>query len=54
MPIGNCSADAQARALRHLKSAVGLAEAQAEDGRAKLRNIQGMLQTLTNMQAKTG
>ncbi|WP_297736276.1 hypothetical protein [uncultured Maricaulis sp.] len=54
LPIGNCSADAQARALRHLKSAVGLAEAQAEDGRAKLRNIQGMLQTLTNMQAKTG
>lgn len=52
LPIGNCSADAQARALRHLKSAVGLSEAQAEDGRAKLRNIQDMLQSLANMQAK--
>ncbi|OLF71456.1 hypothetical protein AWH62_13000 [Maricaulis sp. W15] len=52
LPIGNCSADAQARALRHLKSAVGLSEAQAEDGRPKLRQIQGMLQELSQRQAK--
>ncbi|MDF1769944.1 hypothetical protein [Maricaulis sp.] len=54
LPIGKCSADAQARALRHLKSAVGLSEAQAADGRPKLRQIQGMLQELTIMQTKTG
>lgn len=54
LPIGDCSADAQARALRHLKSTEGLSEAQADDGRPKLRQIQGMLQELTILQTKTG
>jgi hypothetical protein len=51
LPIGNCSADAQARALRHLKSAVGLSEAQQDEGRGKLKDIQSMQQQLTSLQA---
>jgi hypothetical protein len=43
LPIGECSNDAQARALRHLKSQTGLAEAQTPDAKHKLRGIQSML-----------
>ncbi|SDM38950.1 hypothetical protein [Maricaulis salignorans] len=43
LPTGQCSSDAQARAMRHLKSAEGMSEAQTEDGRAKLKLIQTML-----------
>jgi len=43
LPQGNCSADAQARALRHLKSQSGLNEAQDADTKHKLRAIQSML-----------
>ena len=43
LPEGECSNDAQARALRHLKSPAGLQEAQSADGKPKLRAIQSML-----------
>mgnify|MGYP003635864886 CR=1 FL=1 len=47
LPAGQCSSDAQARAIRHLKSAGGMSEAQTEDGRAKLKLIQTMLVKMT-------
>jgi hypothetical protein len=43
LPIGQCSSDAQARAVRHLKSAVGMSEAKTDEGKAKLVLIQTML-----------
>ncbi len=46
LPLGDCSADAQARALRKIKSETGLREAQAADARDKLRQIQVMLEQL--------
>lgn len=46
LPLGRCSADAQARALRQLKSAAGLGEAQSAEGKPKLKAIQGLLQQL--------
>ena len=52
LPLGRCSQDAQARAVRHLKSAMGLAEAQDDEGRAKLKGIQALLQQLTAAQAQ--
>jgi hypothetical protein len=51
LPIGDCSADAQARALRHLKSKMGLAEAQNDPAaKDKLRLIQRMLGQIQNQQ----
>lgn len=43
LPIGQCASDAQARAVRHLKSAGGMNEAKTDEGRAKLQLIQTML-----------
>jgi len=43
LPVGQCSQDAQARALRHLKSAGGSSEAATDEGKAKLKQIQAML-----------
>lgn len=43
LPEGQCAADAQARALRQLKSQMGLSEAQQPDAKPKLRAIQSML-----------
>lgn len=43
LPEGQCTADAQARALRHLKSQMGLSEARSEEAKPKLRAIQSML-----------
>ncbi|WP_339739269.1 hypothetical protein [uncultured Maricaulis sp.] len=43
LPVGQCSSDAQARAMRHLKSAGGMNEAKTDDGKAKLQLIQNML-----------
>ncbi|WP_339744277.1 hypothetical protein [uncultured Maricaulis sp.] len=43
LPVGQCCSDAQARAVRHLKSAGGMSEAKTDDGKAKLQQIQAML-----------
>lgn len=43
LPVGQCSSDAQARAVRHIKSAGGVSEAKTDDGKAKLQAIQTML-----------
>ncbi|WP_417490379.1 hypothetical protein [Maricaulis sp.] len=43
LPAGQCAQDAQARALRHLKSAAGASEAATAEGKAKLKQIQTML-----------
>jgi hypothetical protein len=43
LPVGECASDAQARALRHLQSQMGLAEAADEEAKPKLRAIQSML-----------
>jgi hypothetical protein len=43
LPVGECTSDAQARALRHLQSQVGLAEAADDEAKPKLRAIQSML-----------
>lgn len=51
LPLGDCSADAQARALRKIKSESGLKEAQAAEARPKLRQIQGMLEDLASRRA---
>ncbi|MDM7985124.1 MAG: hypothetical protein QUV02_11800 [Maricaulis sp.] len=48
LPVGECRNDAQARALRQIKSEMGLKEAQAPDARDKLVNIQTMLQKLAS------
>ena len=48
LPVGECRNDAQARALRQIKSEMGLKEAQAPDARDKLVNIQTMLQQLAS------
>lgn len=48
LPAGQCRSDAQARALRQIKSEMGLKEAQAPDARPKLVNIQTMLQQLAS------
>ena len=52
LPLGRCSTDAQARALRQIKSAAGLSEAQTEDGRPKLKAIHGLLQQLATQTGK--
>ena len=52
LPIGRCSTDAQARALRQIKSAAGVSEAQNEDGRTKLKAIHGLLQQLAAEETK--
>jgi hypothetical protein len=52
LPLGRCSTDAQARALRQIKSAAGLSEAQTEDGRPKLKAIHGLLQQLATQADK--
>ena len=46
LPLGRCSSDAQARALRQIKSAAGASEAASDDGRPKLKAIHGLLQQL--------
>ncbi|MBR9826923.1 MAG: hypothetical protein GYB36_14160 [Alphaproteobacteria bacterium] len=51
LPLGECSGDAQARALRQIKSDMGMKEAQAPDARDKLMQIQVMLQDLTARKA---
>ncbi len=51
LPLGECSADAQARALRKIKSERGMAEAQTADAREKLVQIQTMLQDLSSRKA---
>ena len=51
LPLGECCADAQARALRKIKSEMGMKEAQAPEARDKLMQIQGMLQDLTARKA---
>ena len=43
---------AQARALRQIKSAAGVSEAQNEDGRTKLKAIHGLLQQLAAEETK--
>jgi hypothetical protein len=43
LPLGQCASDAQARAVRHLKSAGGQSEAKSDGGKAKLELIQTML-----------
>ena len=43
LPVGECTADAQARALRHLQSQMGLAEAADDEAKPKLRAIKSML-----------
>lgn len=43
LPVGQCAADAQARAVRQLKSQAGTSEAATDEGKAKLRAIQTML-----------
>lgn len=43
LPVGECTSDAQARALRHLQSQMGLAEAADDEAKPKLRAIQSML-----------
>ena len=48
LPAGQCRTDAQARALRQIKSEMGLKEAQAPEARPKLMNIQTMLQKLAS------
>jgi hypothetical protein len=51
LPIGDCSADAQARALRQLKSEMGLSEAQNDpSAKGKLRQIQTMLGQIQRQQ----
>ena len=52
LPVGRCSQDAQARALRQLKSATGLAEARQDEGRGKLKGIQTLLQQLAASEAR--
>ena len=47
LPVGDCSTDAQARALRQIKSAAGLSEAAQDAGRDKLKSIQDMLVQLS-------
>jgi len=51
LPLGQCSADAQARALRKIKSEAGLREAQTPEARDKLRQIQSMLEQLAGRKA---
>ena len=51
LPLGDCLADAQARALRHLKSDRGLAEAKTDEAKAKLKSIRSLLQTVSGMKA---
>ena len=46
LPVGECRNDAQARALRQIKSEMGLKEAATPEARPKLVNIQTMLQQL--------
>ncbi|MBO6796024.1 hypothetical protein [Maricaulis sp.] len=48
LPAGQCRTDAQARALRQIKSEMGLKEAQTPEARPKLVNIQTMLQQLAS------
>ncbi len=48
LPAGQCRTDAQARALRQIKSEMGLKEAQTPEARPKLMNIQTMLQQLAS------
>ncbi|MHA6287734.1 hypothetical protein [Maricaulis sp. CAU 1757] len=48
LPLGQCSADAQARAMRQLKSTMGMQEAGTSDGKSKLRDIQSLFQQLGN------
>jgi hypothetical protein len=50
MPQGDCTADAQARALRLLRSPQGAQEAQAPDAKSKLMDIQTMLASLSQQQ----
>lgn len=52
LPVGQCSSDAQARAMRLLKSAMGLNEAQQADGKDKLRNIEAMFKQLETARAR--
>lgn len=52
LPIGECSGDAQARALRHLKSQMGLSEARSDpEAKGKLRVIQSMLAQVQRQRA---
>lgn len=43
LPQGQCAADAQARAIRLLRSSGGQSEARSDGGKAKLQQIQAML-----------
>lgn len=43
LPVGRCQQDAQARAMRLLSSEMGRAEARADNGPAKLQELQGLL-----------
>lgn len=51
LPQGDCTADAQARALRLLRSPQGAEEAQAPDAKSKLMDIQTMLASLSQQQS---
>jgi len=46
LPKGECLRDAQARAMRLLKSEMGLKEAQSPDGRPKVQQIQQLMSQL--------
>ena len=53
LPHGDCLADAQARALRLIKSEAGLSEAEQVEGRPKLKRIKSMLGQLGRQGAPT-
>ncbi|HCY56078.1 MAG TPA: hypothetical protein DF715_11295, partial [Oceanicaulis sp.] len=46
LPLGRCQQDAQARAMRLLSSEMGRAEARADNGPAKLQELQGLLASI--------
>ncbi|MAK63334.1 MAG: hypothetical protein CMF75_01110 [Maricaulis sp.] len=46
LPVGHCSTDAQARAIRHLKMAISRNETLSDEGRAKLKGIQMLMKQL--------
>ncbi|WP_421789804.1 hypothetical protein [Hyphobacterium sp.] len=51
IPAGKCSAEAQQKAIRLIRSEGGLAEAKADTDRTKLAAIEGLLKTLSEEKA---